>query len=340
MRIAVVNDMSMAVNVLRQLIEASGHQVAWVAMSGADAVSQCESDLPDLILMDMIMPDMNGVETTRRIMASTPCPILVVTVSVSENASMVFEAMGAGALDAVSTPIVGADGMASGKDEFLVKLRRIEKLLNLATPSTSPSAETTVPVTPTLLAIGSSTGGPKAVAEIIKGLPLDFPAAIVIVQHVDMAFARGFAEWLDTQIPLEVKVVMDGDRLEHGNVYVASTNNHLICGVSGRLKYTEGYQDIVYRPSVDVFFNSLSENWKGNVLAVLLTGMGRDGAQGLLRLREKGVYTIAQDEASCAVYGMPRAAAEIGAAEIVLPLDKISQAIINQIKNLKQGRVV
>lgn len=335
MRIGIVNDMLMAVNVLQRIIETSSHQIAWVAMSGAEAISQCENDRPDLVLMDMIMPDMSGVEATRRIMAETPCPILVVTVSVSENASMVFEAMGAGALDAVSTPVVGIDGSAVGKDEFLTKLRRIETLLNLSRPQISSLAEKKPAAIPTLLAIGSSTGGPNAVAQIIKNLPADFPAAIVVVQHVDQAFAHGFAEWLDTQVMLKVKVVEDGDRLELGTVYVASTNNHLIYGATGRLKYTDGYQDIVYRPSVDVFFNSISDNCRGNVLAVLLTGMGRDGAQGLLRLRKKGVYTIAQDKQTCAVYGMPRAAAEIDAAEIILPLDKISQVIINQIKNLK-----
>ncbi len=335
MRIAIVNDMSMAIDVLRHVIEGSSHQVAWVAMSGDEAIDKCKENLPDLILMDMVMPGMNGVETTRRIMEDTPCAILVVTVSVSENASLVFDAMGAGAIDAVSTPEVGVDGKAKGTDEFLTKLKRIEKLLNLGGATQFESKKSVCQAKGTMLAIGSSTGGPNAVAQVLRPLPDDFPASIVVVQHVDKVFAEGFAQWLGTQTHLKVKVAEDGDVLEPSVIYVACTNNHLIYDTNGRLKYTDGYQEIVYRPSVDVFFNSLVDNWRGNLLAVLLTGMGRDGAEGLLRLRKKGVYTIAQDKDTCAVYGMPKAAAELDAAVTILPLDEIPRVILNQMRNFK-----
>lgn len=336
MRIAIVNDKPMVVDLLNNIIGSSPHSVAWIASNGADAITQCASDLPDLILMEMVMPGMNGVEITKSIATATPCPILVVTTSVTESAPMVFEAMGAGALDAVATPIINADGVVQGDKEFFTKLRRIEKLLGLASPSTARTIDMEMPVVKTnLLAIGSSTGGPNAVAQVVKSLPVDFPAAIVVIQHVDEAFAGGFAEWLNTQTALGVKIAKNGDKLKHGTIYVASTNNHLIYDGIGRLKYTDQHQEIVYRPSVDVFFNSLDECWKGNMLAVLLTGMGKDGAKGLLRLRKKGVYTIAQDEETCAVYGMPRAAAEIGAAETIQPLENISQVIKQQMKNLK-----
>ncbi len=335
MRIAIVNDKPMVVDLLNNIIGSSPHSVAWVASNGADAITQCVNDLPDLILMEMVMPGMSGVDASKSIAAATPCPILVVTASVAENASMVFDAMGAGALDVVETPVINADGVIQGEKEFFTKLRRIEKLLGLANPRTARAIDIEMPaVKINLLAIGSSTGGPNAVAQVVKSLPVDFPAAIVVIQHVDEAFAGGFAEWLNTQTALGVKIAKNGDKLKHGTIYVASTNNHLIYGGTGRLKYTDQHQEIVYRPSVDVFFNSLDEYWKGNMLAVLLTGMGKDGASGLLRLRKKGVYTIAQDEETCAVYGMPRAAAEMGAAETIQPLENISQVIKQQMKNL------
>ncbi len=336
MKIAIVNDDSNAVNMLCHLVETSGNQVAWLASCGEEAIELCQQTLPDLVLMDMNMPSMNGIAATKQIMGSSPCAILVVTSSITENASMVFEAIGEGAIDAVTTPVRGEGNYEKQEKEFFKKLRQIEKLLNL-----SPIRRVSRPVRATgqvdvnLLAIGSSTGGPNAVAKVIGDLPVNFPAAIVVIQHVDEAFADGFAKWLDTQTSLKVKTAEDGDQLQKGMVYIASTNNHLIYDTTGRLKYSDAYQDVVYRPSVDVFFNSLNENYRGKILAVLLTGMGKDGAKGLLGLRKQGSYTISQDEETCAVYGMPRAAAEIGAAQFVLPLDKIAQVIIQKIKNLK-----
>ncbi len=331
MRIAIVNDKPAAVELLREIIGSTPHSIAWIAHDGDDAVARCATDQPDLIFMDMAITGINGVEVTKAIATSaTPCSVLLVTESLVESAAMVFEVMGAGALDVVETPKTAADGA-----ELLAKLRRIEKLLGLKTAQPISTASVGRPAAKiNLLAIGSSTGGPNAVAEVVKSLSADFPASVVVIQHMDEAFAGGFAEWLSTQTAMKVKVARNGDQLQHGTIYVAATNNHLICDAIGRLKYTEQHQEIVYRPSVDVFFNSLDRYWKDNLLAVLLTGMGRDGAEGLLRLRKKGVYTIAQDQATCAVYGMPRAAAEIGAAETVQPLDNISRIIKQQIKNL------
>ncbi len=332
MRIAIVNDKPAAIELFREIIASTRHSVTWVAHDGEDAVARCVTDRPDLIFMDMAITGMNGVEVTKAIATlATPCSVLLVTESLAESAPMVFEAMGAGALDVVEAPKTGADSA-----ELLAKLRRIEKLLGLKTVQPIFIAATgKLAAKINLLAIGSSTGGPNAVAEVVKSLSADFPAAIVVIQHVDEAFAGGFVEWLATQTAMKVIVAKNGDQLQHGTIYVAATNNHLICDAIGRLKYTEQHQEIVYRPSVDVFFNSLDEFWQGNLLAVLLTGMGKDGAEGLLRLRKKGVYTIAQDQATCAVYGMPRAAAEMGAAETVQPLENISRIITQQMKNLK-----
>ncbi|MBE2972315.1 chemotaxis response regulator protein-glutamate methylesterase, partial [Burkholderia cepacia] len=175
-----------------------------------------------------------------------------------------------------------------------------------------------------LIAIGASAGGPGALASVLGGLPADFNAPIVIVQHVDRAFAEGMAQWLDGQTSLAVRVAREGDRPQPGVALLAATDDHLRITRAGTLEYTREPAATPYRPSVDVFFNSLTEHWPGRVIGVLLTGMGRDGAIGLKALRMKGYHTIAQDEATSAVYGMPKAAATLGAARAILPLGRIA----------------
>lgn len=342
MRIAIVNDSMMAVESLRRVVSSvPSYEVVWIAHDGAEAVWRCGSDIPDLILMDLIMPVMDGVEATRRIMQDSPCSILVVTSTVSGNASKVFQAMGYGALDAVNTPVLGMTGDAEGKDEFLHKVAMIGKLIDQTVPVASPRAAE-VDVSPRiqsggLVAIGSSSGGPKALAEVLRSLPENFPAPVVIVQHVDQKFTGELASWLDKQCALEVRLAKKGDTLSPGRVLIAGTNDHLVLNSHKSLEYTPDPVDQAYRPSVDVFFSSVVKHWTGDVVAVLLTGMGRDGAAGLLSLKNKGVYTIAQDEASCAVYGMPKAAAQIGAAQQILPLDDIASELIEFFDNREIG---
>ncbi len=342
MRIAIVNDSMMAVESLRRVVTSvPDYEVVWIAHDGAEAVWRCGSDVPDLILMDLIMPVMDGVEATRRIMEASPCAILVVTSTVSGNASKVFQAMGHGALDAVNTPVLGMTGDAEGKDEFLQKVATIGKLISHKAATVSSRVATSrLSATVndgSLVAIGSSSGGPKALAVVLQSLPADFPAPIVIVQHVDQKFTAELAAWLDKQSVLEVRLAKKGDRLIPGEVLIAGTNDHLILNSLNSLEYTPDPVDQAYRPSVDVFFSSVVEHWTGDVVAVLLTGMGRDGAEGLLSLKNKGVHTIAQDEASSAVYGMPKAAAQIGAAQQILPIDDIASVLIEYFGNRKMG---
>ncbi|KAB0641145.1 chemotaxis response regulator protein-glutamate methylesterase, partial [Burkholderia stagnalis] len=175
-----------------------------------------------------------------------------------------------------------------------------------------------------LVAIGASAGGPTALATILGSLPADFGASIVIVQHVDQAFAEGMAQWLDGQTPLTVRIAHEGDRPQPSVALLAATNDHLRLARDGTLGYTRDPAETPYRPSVDVFFNSVTEHWPGDVIGVLLTGMGRDGAIGLKAMRMKGYHTIAQDQATSAVYGMPKAAATLGAARAILPLERIA----------------
>lgn len=181
---------------------------------------------------------------------------------------------------------------------------------------------------PSLVAIGSSAGGPAALAILLRGLPRTFPAAIVIVQHIDSRMATGMADWLGLQSSLPVRVADEGDRPVAGHVLIAGTSDHLVLKSPNRLGYTEEPREAVYRPSVDVFFQSVHRLWRASAVGIVLSGMGRDGAAGLKAMRESGCYTIAQDKETSAVYGMPKAAAAISAAVDVLPMDHIAARLI------------
>lgn len=333
MKIGIVNDLPMAVEALRRaLTQKPGHQVVWVARNGAEAVEQCARATPDLVLMDMIMPGMDGVETTRRIMAQTPCAILIVTVSVGSNASRVFEAMGQGALDAVDTPAFGMGDWSESASPLLAKIATIQKLIRDKDghhTAIEQASRGLVPYGEGLVAIGASAGGPAALSTVLRGLPKDFPAALVIIQHVDAQFAAGMAEWLGLSCLLPVRVAREGEAPQAGVVLLAATNDHLALKGPGRLGYTATPLDYPYRPSVDVFFQSACRFWPGSVVGVLLTGMGRDGALGLKALRNKGHYTMAQDQASSAVYGMPKAAAKLDAAVDIVALAQIAPKLVN-----------
>jgi two-component system response regulator WspF len=338
MRIAIVNNMLLAVEALRRVVTSvPDYEIVWVARNGAEAVEKCAADTPDVILMGLIMPVMDGVEATRQIMAASPCLILVVTSTVGGNAAKVFEAMGYGARDVVNTPVLGGDGRVEGGATLLAKIATLGKLLDI-----KPRQEVrrrvipTVPASaydlPPLAAIGASTGGPGALAHILSRLPAGFPASLVIIQHVDAQFAAGLADWLQAQIALKVRLVQDGCRLEVGTVWLAGTNDHMVLTPQHTLSYVAEPRDYPYRPSVDVFFKSLLKNgpkpWPGKAAGVLLTGMGRDGAEGLAVLRRAGWYTMAQDQASSVVYGMPKAAAEAGAAMQIVSLEAMASTLV------------
>ncbi len=335
MRIGIVNDVALAVEAMRRVVLSTGeHQLVWIARDGAQAVEFCARSRPDLVLMDLLMPGMAGVEATRRIMGANPCPIVVVTADVRHNCSMVFEAMGAGALDAVNTPVLERLGTCKGSDALLAKIETIRKLIGAGPGDGPPRSANRTPCRAGqcrswLVGIGASAGGPAALATLLGSLPGDFPAAIVIVQHVDEHFAQGLATWLDFHTALRVRVAREGDAPQPGAALIAGGERHLVLSNRGRLGYLLEPTDCSYRPSIDVFFKSLDRHWPGELVGVLLTGMGRDGAEGLRLLRHHGRYTIAQDQGSSAVYGMPKAAAELAAASEILPLNQISPRLLH-----------
>ncbi len=332
MRIGIVNDLALVREVLRRVVVAvPGYTIAWTAEDGDDGVRKSAADRPDVILMDLVMPRLNGVEATRQIMQQSPCPILIVTSSISSNFPLVFQALGAGGVDAVDTPTLGPSGIIRNHEKLVARLLKLECALNdvsgssvVLAPLSSGSG-----VLPTLVLLGASTGGPDALVHVISAFPTDFPAAVLISQHIGADFAPGLVQQLATWCRLPVRAAKDGDVPLAGIVYVAATDDHMELGADRQLRYTASPRNSPYRPSVDVLFTSAAVHSTSLGFAALLTGMGRDGAAGLLRLRSAGWHTIAQDEATSVVKdGMPKAAVDQRAAVEVLPLQQIGPSIV------------
>lgn len=371
MRIAVVNS-QIPERLCRIILSIPEYDIAWTADNGAEAIKQCIVDRPDLLLIDPELPGLDGVETTRRIMEQTPCPILIVTQAIDRNAAKVFKAIGCGAVDAVNAPSLGNDDQAKqSRKIFLKKIRTIIRLhgkeeersltdtLRSQTEThrfqSEPSSSQTEKLKkqtaslrrkterfrakteafrlshlklPPLVVIGSSTGGPKTLVNLFSQLPKDLEAAIIVVQHLDQEFSAGLAEWLNSQTPLQVRVAEKGTHPKQGIIDVAGTNDHLALTAGLTFVYTPEPYDNPYRPSVDVFFESVAKYWPEPGCAILLTGMGRDGAVELANLRSLGWHTIAQDQATSIVYGMPKAAKELDAAVEILPIEYMGPAIL------------
>jgi two-component system response regulator WspF len=263
-------------------------------------------------------------------MAETPCAIVIVTVDRQQNVHRVFEAMGHGALDVVDTPALGAGNAQEAAAPLLRKIMNISWLIGDKgnRERSAPNPTRSSGPRQSLIAIGSSAGGPAALELLLKGLPRDFSPAIVLVQHVDQVFAAGMAEWLGSASGLNVRLAQEGEPPQSGTVLLAGTNHHIRLLKNGKLAYTAEPVNEIYRPSIDVFFESVASYWNGDAVGVLLTGMGRDGAQGLKLMRQHGYLTIAQDQQSSAVYGMPKAAAAIDAAVEIRPLEQIAPRLL------------
>ncbi len=350
-RVLVVNDSYMVQQILTRIVQlAPGMEVASQAFDGRQAIELARTVRPDVILMDIRMPVMDGVAAVERIMRSDPCPIIVVTATLDSHMLQIYECLAHGALEVVKTP--GLDSRSSRApsaadiqrvgQELVNRIRvaanlgsalRIKGALRTREPRPLPTesraaARPGSALTRDFLLIGASTGGPAALEVLLSGLPRDLDVGTVVIQHMDHEFMGGLADWLSRVTHFCVKPAGDGAPIRRGSVLLATGTQDLVLGVGSRLVAREPPDGALHVPSIDVTFASFARLARGRLVAVLLTGMGKDGALGLKAIRQAGGRTIAQDQATSVVFGMPGAAQALGAAEYVLPLPGIPGKVI------------
>ncbi len=323
-RVLIVDDMQLIHKMLKTMLETDPEiQVVGMAKNGKEGIELTEKLKPDVIIMDIHMPVMDGFEATRHLMQYLPTPILIMsssTIITERNAT--FEALKAGALDVMEKP----DGRFSSNlkeigapiIQKLKRFSRVKVIRRIASIKQEPPIIKEFKPASTknyrILAIGSSTGGPSALVDLLDGFPKDFAIPIAIVQHISSTFAESFAEWLGNNIPLSVKIVQDKEILTLGKVYIAGKPSHLSLDNNLQAHLLADTASSYHVPSVDILFSSLAQNIGDKSIGVILTGMGEDGAKGLYEISQKGGKTYAQDQESSLVYGMPKKAVDLGAA--------------------------
>jgi len=311
------------------------------AADGRQAIELCRALKPDVITLDMILPVMSGLAVTEYIMAFCPTPILIVSASTNRGELyQTYQALAAGALDVLEKPRGDFEDEA-WKRNLVASVRMVSRIKvithlrgKLEQHTRMPAHAPAVTGRRRLIAIGASTGGPGAVLDIFRELPASFPIPILLVMHISQPFATAFAEWLDANSGQRVRYAKDGERvpiLGDSGVWMAPPDYHLLVR-QGRLHLTRDPERHSCRPSVDVLFESVAREVGRDSMGVLLTGMGKDGALGLLSMRQAGAATIGQDEESSVVFGMPKEAIAVGAVERILPLGDIARAIAAEVK--------
>lgn len=334
-RILLADDSELVRVVLRDLLSQDPDvEVVAEVCDGRAAVEETARLKPDLVILDVMMPIMNGLEAVAEIMAATPTPILMLSANTDPHDSgSAFAAIKLGALDIMEKPTgVVTEAFSRIAEQLISKVKSLSRIRVIHHyRAQRPKVDLPQVVTSTrprrLLAIGASTGGPKAVLQLLQELPEDLDASVLIVQHIADGFAPGFADWLDRETLLPVRMAENGSALTSGTVLVAPNQRHLtVC--ANRIVLQDSPPLNNCRPAVDAMFFSLAEQRLAEeTVAVLLTGMGTDGAEGLASIYMQGAYTIAQDENSCAVFGMPKAAIARGAVTQVLPLEHIAEVV-------------
>ena len=307
-------------------------RIVGFAEDGEEAVRKTLELEPDVVLMDIVMPKLDGYEAVKRIMDRKPTPILMITSHAAANP--LFKALSAGALDLIPKP-EGGD-FRKFKEELLRKIRLFAGISfpkkkeaegkPISFPKSGEMREAGRRIR--IIAVGSSTGGPAALGRLLKPLPPDFPASILVVQHIAPGFEKGLVEWLSSECRLKVKLAEDEEKPLPGTVYLAPPDIHLLIRDDGRLGLDSSPPVGGHRPSAELLFSSLARVCGADAVGIILSGMGTDGSRGLKILRDAGAHTFAQSEESCVVFGMPKAALEAGAVERVLPPEEISRELL------------
>lgn len=334
-RVLIVDDSATARAVLREILESdSAIEVVATASDAYVARDKIVELKPDVVCLDVEMPRMDGITFLKRLMHYMPLPVVMVSSLTQNGAKTTLEALEAGAVDFVGKPHSHIyDGIDVMRDELLSKIKmasrvrvRQHALESIQQANTTSLTETTNKI----LAIGASTGGTEALKEVLMGLPRNAPGTLV-VQHMPANFTGAFAERLNGLCSMEVREARNGDSITPGVVLIAPGDYHMVVRRSGARYYVEigtGKKVSGHRPSADVLFNSVAKIAGSNAIGVILTGMGGDGARGLLAMRNAGAITLGQDEASCVVYGMPKVAYELGGVEKQLPLSQVAKGIL------------
>ena len=328
-RIAVADDSSfLRKAVARMLAEEPGIELVGSAARGEELLDNLERWRPDAVILDLSMPGIGGLATLDEIMVRRPVPVIILSTYSRKGAPQTIEALHRGAVDFLDKQQFSLVNFEALRQALVGKIREVTAPhAGSAQPLPTPPRRTPVeePAAPNVILIGASTGGPPAIERILRDLGGDVPVPILVVQHMPAGFTRAFADWLNIQLPLEVREPVDGEPLQPGTVYIARGGFHLRLAVSrDRLVAVVGTEPdhAPHRPSVDVLFSSAVAAG-ARAVAVLLTGMGHDGAEGMARLAEQGALTIAQDEATSTIFDMPRAAAAVGGVREMLPLSEI-----------------
>lgn len=377
-KVLVVDDSSFFRRRVSEIINASpALEVIATANNGQEAIDMVIKYKPDVVTMDIEMPVMNGITAVKKIMASTPVPILMFSSLTHQGATATLDALEAGACDFLPKKF---EDIARNKQEAILLLqqriemiakKRVYRVLDRGASPAIPShpisnIATTLKSTPaptaaltalqrsnerthvaspnptrlkatgksySVLAIGTSTGGPVALQTILTALPANFKLPIVLVQHMPGTFTKAFAERLNGNCKISVKEAENGDVLKAGCAYLAPGGKQMMIGPNGQIKIHDGNEALNYKPSVDITFASLSKSYANKVLAIVLTGMGADGRDGARLLKDKGSEIWAQDEASCVVYGMPQAVAKAGIATESIALDQVAKRILVELKH-------